>query len=162
MFRLFYCIILILFLQALAYGQVSQASGPVQLNPFASKEGFYYAPDAVECVAAKSTDGNYKETTCDYVVKWNCKINGIKPILKGHHWGDYSYMTVHHPANQAVLGTFGEKVMFDDSVQNQDWIEAPYDADLFTGLIVRIHYFTKNQTNDVGVIFNLRLHRIIP
>ena len=57
---------------------------------------------------------------------------------------------------------FGNKIMFDDSVQNQGWIEPGYDAEIPAGLVIRVHYFTKNTTNDVLVIMNMKLHEVAP
>jgi hypothetical protein len=139
-----------------------QAPGAVTIKPFGDKTGLTFMPDALECTALKSTDGNYRETTCDYTITATSKIDGIEPILKNHAWGDYSYMTIRHPVGDVELSKFGNKIMFDDSVQNQGWIEPGYDAELVTGLKIRIHYFTKNTTNDVLIIMNMKLHETTP
>ena len=90
-------LILLLLLSFGAFAQVHQTTGPVEIRPFASKTGFMFMPDAIECTFTKSADGNYKESTCDYTMAYTAKMDGIKIFLQNHIWGDYAYMTVRHP-----------------------------------------------------------------
>ena len=154
--------LLLLIVPSILFSQVHQPSGPVTLNPFASGDGYIFMPDAVECTFLKSTDGNYRETTCDYTLPWNAKLNGIQVILKSHAWGDFAYMTIRHQSTGAELSRFGQKFMFDDSKQSQAIIETPYDADLTAGMKIRIHYSTKDILTNVSGIFNFRLHKVVP
>ncbi len=141
------------------FAQVYQAP-IVTIKPFTDKTGFVYMPDAFECTILKSTDGNYKETQCNYTVLWALKMDGVHIMLKNHAWGDYAYMTVRHPVGDIELGRFGQKIMFDDSKQEQEWVKTSYDAELSAGLILRVHYFTKNQVADINAIFNWSFHKI--
>lgn len=151
-----------IFISTTVLAQVHQETGPVQTKPFTDKTGFMFMPDAFECTFSKSTDGSYKESTCDYSMKYTAKMDGIKIFLKNHTWGDYAYMTIHHPVGDVELARFGTKIMFDNTQQDQHWIETSYDAEIAQYLKIRVHYFTKNQTSDVNAILNLRLHQVVP
>jgi hypothetical protein len=153
-------IIVLFFLSFSVYGQVYQPP-TVTLKPCTAKSGFVYMPDAQECTILKSTDGNYRETQCDYTILWNLKMDGVHIMLRNHQWGDYAYMTVRHPIAGEV-GRFGQKIMFDDSKQEQEWIKTSYDAELAAGLVVRVHYFTKSTAQDIDAIFNWSFHKIVP
>ena len=155
-------LILILLISTEVFAQVHQPQGTVQIQPFSDKTGFIFMPDALECTFLKSTDGTYKESTCDYTMLYTAKMDGIKIFLKDHAWGDYAYLTVHHPVGDTEVGRFGTKIMFDDSQQDQHWIETSYDAELSQYLKIRLHYFTKSQAADIKAILNLRLHKVVP
>lgn len=153
-------IVLFLFLTSVCFAQVSQPQA-VTIKPFTDKSGLWFMPDAVECTFQKSTDGNYKESTCDYTMLWTAKLDGIKILLKNHKWGDYLYLTIHHPVGDTQVARFAQKLMIDESSSDQEWIKTNYDAEIVQGLKLRFHYFTKSTTDDINAIFNLRLHQVI-
>lgn len=142
--------------------QVYQDPNPTVLRPFADKSGLLFMPDGIMATADPSTDGEYKKTEILYTVPYTCKIDQIRVLLKGHIWGDYAYMEVLNSAGDTVLAQFGQKLYFDDSIQDQGWIGPEYNADLVSGLKIRFNYFTKKPTTGVSVIFNLKLHKVVP
>lgn len=149
------------FVISIAMAQVYVPMGPIQLKPFADKTGLFLMPDAIECnCLGTETAGQYRETQCNYSMPFQAKVNGVKVILKGHSFGDYAYMTVRHPMGDLELARFGQKIMFDDSVQDQGWIESAYDSDVPAGLVLRFHYFTRS-TTDVKCLFNIRMHKVV-
>lgn len=154
-------ILILLLLTSLSYAQVHQESGPSVLKPFADKSGLFFMPDAMDCTFTKSLDGSYKESTCDYSLPFAAKLDGIKLILNNHSWGDFGYMTVRHPVGDVEVGKFGNKIFFNNENQDQNWIEAAYDAEIPQGLKIRVHYSTKSLV-DVKALINLRLHKVIP
>jgi hypothetical protein len=129
----------------------------------------YYMPDSVE--ANFNANGlNH----VDYQIPFNLKINGIKPILKNHSFGDTIYMQIGYmnpasPTQFIEAKRFGLKFGANDEVQDQGWIDVPYASTLPKYIatdpiniqtILRINYNKKADGQAVQALFNFKIHKI--
>lgn len=131
-----------------------------------------FMPDCIEATCPLAGD-NF----VDYPVPFECKIDGINPIVKNHEFGDTIRMKIgfFNPANPTQfieVKQFGiNGVALDDSVQHQGWIQARYSATLkkeievgggtMVQLYVRAIYKAKSNTVAKKLLLNFRLHQII-
>jgi hypothetical protein len=142
---------------------IYQEPGPIQLKPFADKTGLLAMPDFVEAVADFSPDGNFHETIISYQTLWNAQLSGVKPILKGHDWDDYAYITVSYIFEEVeyTVGGFAVALSFDDMKQDQEWFEVNYSAFIPAGFFINFHYWTVKQDGDpIKVKMNMKLHKV--
>lgn len=150
-------------------------SRPIELKAFASatlEDGtlLYFMPDCIE--ANFDQAGN---NSVDYPIPFDCKLNGIEPILKGHSFGDKLWMQIGYfnPVNPAEFiesRRFGLGFGTDDSTQKQGCIDVPYASTISRYLstdpiniqaILRINYYKKNDNQAVEALFNLKMHEIV-
>lgn len=113
----------------------------------------------------------------DFPIPFDCKVNGINPIMRGHKFREYVWLQIgiYNPANPSEfmqLKKFGNKYFLDDLKQDQGMISVNYSATIakeidvgggdMRNTILRVNYFKLDGISPVECLFNLMLHQVIP